>query len=94
MLNLSTLLEDSARRHPDREALKRALGDAGVSSAVYYGTPMHLQPVFAGLGYAEGDLPVAEETARTALALPMHPNLTREDIAEVAAAASSVGVPS
>jgi dTDP-4-amino-4,6-dideoxygalactose transaminase len=79
-------------RHPDRDALKRALGDAGVASAVYYGTPMHLQPVFAGLGYAEGDLPIAEETARTALALPMHPNLTREDIAEVAAAASAAGV--
>ena len=47
---------------------------------------MHLQPVFAHLGYAEGDLPVAEGAARTALALPMHPNLSREDVAEVAVA--------
>lgn len=79
-------------RHPDRDALREALTAGGVSSAVYYGTPMHLQPVFAGLGYAEGDLPIAEETARTALALPMHPNLTRGDIAEVVAAASIAGV--
>ena len=48
---------------------------------------MHRQPVFAHLGYAEGDLPVAEECAATALALPMHPNLTREDVARVVAAA-------
>jgi dTDP-4-amino-4,6-dideoxygalactose transaminase len=53
---------------------------------------MHLQPGFAGLGYVEGDLPVAEETARTALALPMHPNLTRDDVAEVVTAASAAGV--
>jgi UDP-2-acetamido-2-deoxy-ribo-hexuluronate aminotransferase len=47
---------------------------------------MHLQPVFASLGYSEGDLPVAERCAATGLALPMHPNLTREDVATVVAA--------
>jgi dTDP-4-amino-4,6-dideoxygalactose transaminase len=76
-------------RHPDRDAVRQALADAGVASAVYYGIPMHLQPVFRGLGYSEGDLPVAEECARTALALPMHPNLTREDVAEVVAATAA-----
>lgn len=70
-------------RHPDREAVRAALSAAGVASAVYYGIPMHLQPVFAHLGYSEGDLPVAEECARTALALPMHPFLTAEQVAGV-----------
>jgi dTDP-4-amino-4,6-dideoxygalactose transaminase len=74
-------------RHPRREELRAALSEAGIGSAVYYGIPLHLQPVFAGLGYSEGDLPVAEECARTALALPMHPNLSREDVAEVVRAA-------
>jgi dTDP-4-amino-4,6-dideoxygalactose transaminase len=73
-------------RHPRRDEVRAALAAAGVGSAVYYGIPMHLQPVFAGLGYSEGDLPVAEDCARTALALPMHPNLTRDDVAEVVAA--------
>ena len=73
-------------RHPRRDALRAGLSEAGIGCAVYYGIPMHLQPVFAGLGYREGDLPVAEECARTALALPMHPNLGREDVAEVVAA--------
>jgi len=79
-------------RHPRRDDVRQALSDAGVASAVYYGIPMHLQPVFAGLGYREGDLPVAEEAARTALALPMHPNLSREDVQQVVAAARTVGV--
>lgn len=74
-------------RHPDRDALAAALKAGGHGCAVYYGIPMHLQPVFAGLGYREGDMPVAEECARTALALPMHPNLTEADVAAVAEAA-------
>lgn len=77
-------------RHPQRADIQAALKQADVASAVYYGIPMHLQPVFAHLGYAEGDLPVAEECARTALALPMHPGLTREDVATVVRAATGV----
>ena len=75
-------------RHPRRDDIRAGLAEAGVASAVYYGIPMHLQPVFAGLGYTAGDLPVAEEAAASALALPMHPNLTRDAVAEVVAAAS------
>jgi dTDP-4-amino-4,6-dideoxygalactose transaminase len=74
-------------RHPRRDGLREGLSEVGIGCAVYYGIPMHLQPVFAGLGYREGDLPVAEDVARTALALPMHPNLSRADVAEVAGAA-------
>lgn len=80
-------------RHPEREAVKTALSAAGVASAVYYGIPMHLQPVFAHLGYAEGDLPVAEECARTALALPMHPFLTSDQVSRVVAALADVPAP-
>ncbi len=70
-------------RHPNRDLIRQALNDAGIGAAVYYGIPMHLQPVFRHLGYREGDLPVAEEHARTGLALPMHPHLTRPDVETV-----------
>jgi dTDP-4-amino-4,6-dideoxygalactose transaminase len=72
-------------RHPRRDEIHSALSEAGIGSAVYYGIPMHLQPVFRHLGYAEGDLPVAEEHARTGLALPMHPHLTRDEVETVVA---------
>jgi dTDP-4-amino-4,6-dideoxygalactose transaminase len=73
-------------RHKRRDEIRQALNAEGISSAVYYGIPMHLQPVFRHLGYSEGDLPVAEEHARTGLALPMHPHLTREQVETVVAA--------
>jgi len=73
-------------RHPDRDRLRELLVEDGIGAVVYYGTPMHLQPVFSDLGYSKGDLPVAEEWADTGLALPMHPNLTREQVDEVVAA--------
>ncbi len=75
-------------RHPRRAEIQAALKAAGVASAVYYGIPMHLQPVFRHLGYSVGDLPVAEECAETALALPMHPGLSRDDVASVVRAVS------
>ncbi len=77
-------------RHDDRDALAKGLGARGVSSAVYYGIPMHLQPVFARLGYRPGDLPVAEACAARALALPMHPHLTTEHVEEVVTAVAEV----
>ncbi len=73
-------------RHPERDRLRELLNEEGVGAVTYYGTPMHLQPVFAHLGYAKGDLPVTEEWASTGLAIPMHPNLTREQVEAVVAA--------
>ncbi len=76
-------------RHPERDAIRAALSEQQISAAVYYGIPMHLQPVFAHLGYSEGSLPVTEECAASGLALPMHPNLTREETETVTAAVAT-----
>jgi UDP-2-acetamido-2-deoxy-ribo-hexuluronate aminotransferase len=66
-------------RTPQREKVLTALKQAGIPVAVHYPVPLHRQPAFAGLGYREGDFPVAERAAREVFSLPMHPFLTAAD---------------
>ncbi|MEE8544979.1 MAG: DegT/DnrJ/EryC1/StrS family aminotransferase [Alphaproteobacteria bacterium] len=67
-----------------RDALKRHLAARGVETAIHYPRPIHLQPVAKELGYAVGDLPVAEGQARRILSLPIHQFLAQDDIRYVA----------
>ena len=73
-------------RSPQRDALAAALKAREVACAAYYTTPLHLQPALAFLGHGPGDFRVTERAAAENLALPMHPNLTEEQVEEVAAA--------
>lgn len=63
-----------------RDALKQFLQDKGVPSAVYYPLPAHLQPAYRFLHYRTGDFPVSEQLSQEALSLPMHTELTTEQL--------------
>ena len=76
-------------RHPQRNAIAAACKAAQVDCAAYYTTPLQLQPVFAEFGHKLGDFPATDEAAQQNLALPMHPNLTEEQVKEVAAAVAA-----
>jgi dTDP-4-amino-4,6-dideoxygalactose transaminase len=58
-------------RSPDRDRIREALDAAGIASAAYYVTPLHLQPALRFLGYSQGSLPETERAARENLALPL-----------------------
>jgi len=68
----------------DREGLQAHLTEKGVQSLVYYGTPLHLHPAAAKLGFGRGDLPKAEAQCDRVLALPHHQNLSKDQISYVA----------
>ena len=58
-------------RSPERDRIRSALKDAGIGSAVYYTTPLHLQPALSYLGYDRGSLPVTEQLAQDNFSVPL-----------------------
>ncbi len=76
----------SAELARERDRVQQALASHGVASNVYYPVPLHLQPLYAALGYKRGDFPVAERAADEVLSLPMYPELTAQQIERVAEA--------
>lgn len=64
----------------DRDALGKYLDEKGVPNKVYYPVPQHLQKAYNLKGYKEGDLPIAEDLSRRVISLPMHTELTDEQL--------------
>jgi dTDP-3-amino-3,4,6-trideoxy-alpha-D-glucose transaminase len=76
--------------HPQVERLEGALAAAGIGHKPYYRTPVHRQAAMRQWG-AGVELPGTDEAARTHLAIPMNPLLTRAQAEQVVAAARSAG---
>jgi dTDP-4-amino-4,6-dideoxygalactose transaminase len=65
-------------RSPERDAIRAALTEAGIASATYYTTPLHLQPSMHFLGYESGSLPATEQAAAENFSLPLWPGIPVE----------------
>ena len=76
-----------AVRTPHRDAVRAALAERDIQSAVHYPVPIHLMDAWADLGYTRGDFPVAEQMAQQELSLPMYPELTPAQMESVVLAA-------
>lgn len=72
------LLPDGVARTKLQDGLKAA----GVPSAIYYPKPLHQQPAYQG-AHDGAALPVSEDLAGRIMALPIHPDLTEEDLARI-----------
>jgi dTDP-4-amino-4,6-dideoxygalactose transaminase len=64
----------------NREEVLTKLKEAGIATGVYYPVPLHLQKVYKNLGYKEGDMPVSEYLSHRTFAIPVYPELTKEQI--------------
>ena len=74
--------------HPDPPPFEAALAAAGIGHKAYYRTPIHRQAAMRAWG--EGvELPGTDHAARTHLAIPLSPVLTRGQAEEVVAVVRS-----
>ncbi len=73
----------------ERDHLQKALTDAGVATSIHYPVPIHLQPAYGDLNYRRGSFPETERQAARVLSLPMFPELTDEQLTQVAGALSA-----
>src|SRR5918912_1958992 len=80
-------------RSRERDRIRQALTDAGIASATYYTTPLHLQPALRSLGWQPGSLPVTERVAQENFSLPLWAGIdveTQERVVEAVRSAVPV----
>lgn len=70
-------------RTPDRDQVKERLQAAGIGFNLCYPVPLHRQVVYESLGYAEGDLPNADQASKECISLPIHPHMSRDQVERV-----------
>jgi dTDP-4-amino-4,6-dideoxygalactose transaminase len=81
-------------RSPERDSIVAALKEAGIGTATYYTTPLHLQPALRFLGYEPGSLPVTEQVATENFSVPLWPGMpveAQERVVEIVRSAVGVG---
>jgi len=66
-----------------RTALREYLETKGVPSMIYYPIPLHMQKAYMDPRYKHGDFPVTEALCAHVISLPMHTELSEEDLAHI-----------
>jgi len=64
----------------DRAGLIKYLAEKGIPAMIYYPVPLHLQKAYQDSRYKAGDFPVAEKLSECVMSLPMHTELTQEQL--------------
>ena len=71
---------------PHRDEIQRELQSRKIGCAIHYPVPIYETPAHSDLGYRHGDFPNAERAAAEEISLPVYPELTPEQIQQVAGA--------
>jgi dTDP-4-amino-4,6-dideoxygalactose transaminase len=71
------------RLNDRRDELREFLNAEGIGTEVYYPLSLHVQDCFKYLGHKSEDFPESMDAAATTLALPIYPELKREQLETV-----------
>lgn len=63
-----------------RDALRGHLEQQGIPTMIYYPVPLHLQAAYRQPGVGEGSFVVTELLSKTVLSLPIHTEMTMEEL--------------
>lgn len=66
-----------------RNELKEYLHQHGIPAMIYYPVPLHKQKAYANPRYKEGDFPVTEMLCEQVISLPMHTELSEEQLSYI-----------
>lgn len=64
----------------DRDAAVKQLNEAGIGTGIFYPVPAYKQAHLAQGGYGELCLPITEQLVKEVISLPVHPQLSQEDL--------------
>jgi dTDP-4-amino-4,6-dideoxygalactose transaminase len=68
----------------DRDALVKFLNENEIPCGVYYPVPLHAQKAYTHDGYDEADFSVTNQLVKEVISLPMHSELTLDQIEHIA----------
>ena len=67
-------------RKGNRDDLKKFLAKEGIPTMIYYPLPLHLQNAFRRSEYPEGSFPVTEKLSKIVISLPIHTEMSSDQI--------------
>jgi len=79
-----------AVRAPRRPEAQAAFLERGIETRVHYPAPVHLLEPWSSLGFCPGDLPNAEQAASEVLSIPVHPELSAEQVDQLSEALEAI----
>lgn len=67
-------------KNGNRNELQQKLKEAGIPAMIYYPVPLHQQKAYRDERYQDGAFPIAEQLSQEVLSLPMHTELSEEQL--------------
>jgi dTDP-4-amino-4,6-dideoxygalactose transaminase len=67
----------------DRDFVSQKLAEKHIPNMIYYPIPCHKQDMLKNYGFTETPLPVTERLQHTVLSLPIHTELTEEELSYI-----------